>query len=72
MLLMVVIDDRTFRLFDFLGLKKHDGLMPYWLTDERKVCPSYFNDQAIAGPTEGDDPYKINADLPKSDQIPVE
>ncbi|KPM39716.1 hypothetical protein AK830_g6830 [Neonectria ditissima] len=66
---------RTFRLFEFLGIKEgKGGLIPYYLTDEEdKVCPSYFNDINCVGyiwDKKVEDPYKINTGLAVKDQIP--
>ncbi|KUI72131.1 hypothetical protein VM1G_07655 [Cytospora mali] len=74
-----VIMDRTFRLFQYLGLEKNKrgGLVPYYLGDKNDVCPAYFNDV----PTVGNiwnlndgvvDPYKLNKGLPEDEKIPVE
>ena len=62
---------RTFRLFEFLGLKKGEQLIPYYF--EGNNCPNYYNDIQHIGSTKGiPDPYKINEGLSKEDQIPPE
>ncbi|KAK1975121.1 hypothetical protein LZ30DRAFT_693839 [Colletotrichum cereale] len=57
--------NRTFRLFDFLDIKKGKFgertsptdwpvLVPYYLRDDKDVCPSYFkrNRKGLADPSE--------------------
>ncbi|KAF2498089.1 hypothetical protein BU16DRAFT_559800 [Lophium mytilinum] len=55
---------------DYLGLtKENGGLVPYYLDDYKKVCPTYFNDKRyVGGPSEGAlDPYGVNADYKDGD-----
>ncbi|KAF2803940.1 uncharacterized protein BDZ99DRAFT_511735 [Mytilinidion resinicola] len=62
--------NRTFRLFKYLGLtKENGGLVPYYLEDYKKVCPTYFNDiRYVGGPLNGaEDPYRVNADYKDDD-----
>ncbi|KAI1372453.1 hypothetical protein F4677DRAFT_432337 [Hypoxylon crocopeplum] len=67
---------RTFELFEYIGLRKvKGGLIPYYLKDEKGVCPSYFNDVHQVGNiwlAGADDPYKLNSGLPLTEQIPSE
>jgi hypothetical protein len=63
---------RTFSLFDRLNLS--DKKIPYYLEDVDKVCPSYYNDVRHVGPVDAKanpDPYRINVELKKEDEIPA-
>lgn len=67
--------NRTFRLFDYIGLKREiGGLIPYYLDDDKGVCPAYFNDVHTVGDVFGKsgvvDPYKLNGGLPADAKIP--
>ena len=61
---------RTFDLFKEIGLE--EKLIKYYLKDELKACPSYFNDHRLVGPPQGSDPYHLNANVPHRDKIPDE
>ncbi|KAJ4135117.1 hypothetical protein NW768_004734 [Fusarium equiseti] len=65
---------RTFRLFNYIGIEPgKGGLIPYYLGDEKGVCPSYFNDVSAVGDvwTAGaNDPFNINSGLPEEARIP--
>ncbi|KAH0441249.1 hypothetical protein CcaCcLH18_02159 [Colletotrichum camelliae] len=77
---------RTFRLFDYLGIKegklgdrKHvkdkPVLIPYYLRDDNNVCPSYFNNVRIVGnawENEIHDPFALNEGIEEAKKIPCE
>ncbi|KAL0936957.1 flavin containing amine oxidoreductase [Colletotrichum truncatum] len=76
---------RTFQLFKLLGIEKgklgdrksakdDPVLVPYYLKDDKGVCPSYFNDVRHVGNPYGPynpDPWRLNEGIPKCDQIPA-
>ncbi|KAI8316030.1 hypothetical protein K4K61_011058 [Colletotrichum sp. SAR11_59] len=78
--------DRTFRLFKFLDIKHGKlgertsptdwpVLIPYYLRDDKDVCPSYFNNEKKVGRVwekNEVDPYKLNHGISKDQQIPPE
>ncbi|KAJ0373669.1 hypothetical protein COL26b_008139 [Colletotrichum chrysophilum] len=78
---------RSFRLFDYLDIKKGalgertsvkdwPVLIPYYLSDEDKVCPSYFNNIQKTGiPWDNEldvDPFELNEGVPVDKRIPAE
>lgn len=78
---------RSFRLFDYLDIKKGalgertnvkdwPVLIPYYLSDEDKVCPSYFNNiQKTGSPWNNKldiDPFELNEGVAVDKRIPDE
>ncbi|KAI8246702.1 putative bifunctional amine oxidase [Colletotrichum sp. SAR 10_99] len=77
---------RTFRLFDYLGIRegklgdrKHvkdkPVLIPYYLRDDNNVCPSYFNNFRIVGNAWDDkrhDPFALNEGIEEAKRIPCD
>lgn len=54
-------------------MKDWPVLIPYYLSDEDKVCPSYFNNIQKTGSPWGNavDPFELNEGVPVDKRIPA-